>query len=170
MTFGGAAMIFNLRALVRGSALLAGLLPCTVWGQGFGTISGIITDPSGAAIPSVVVTITEAATSQSRTGQAGQDGYYVVNSLRPSTYIVAVDQPGFKKFTQSGVILLANQSLTLNIRMVLGSTTENVSVNGTATQVDTTTPTLRQVVDSARMAAMPLNGRNAANLTTLVAG
>jgi hypothetical protein len=52
----------------------------------------------------------------------------------------------------------------------VGSTTENVSVNGTATQVDTTTPTLRQVVDSARMADMPLNGRNAANLTTLVAG
>jgi hypothetical protein len=163
-------MIFKVRALVIASAVALGLLPCAAWGQGFGTISGIITDPSGAAIPSVVVTITETETSQSRTGEAGQDGYYVVNSLRPSTYVVSVDQSGFKRFTQSGVVLLANQSLTLNIHMVLGSTTENINVSGTATQVDTTTPTLRQVVDSARMADMPLNGRNAANLTTLVAG
>jgi Carboxypeptidase regulatory-like domain len=163
-------MTLNYRSLARLSAVLFALLPGAAWGQGFGTISGTITDPSGAAIPSVIVTVTEVATDQSRTGEASQDGYYVVNSLRPSTYLIQVDQPGFKRFTQTGVVLLANQSLTLNIRMAVGSTTENVSVNGTAAAVDTTTPTLRQVVDSARMADMPLNGRNAANLTTLVAG
>jgi hypothetical protein len=81
-------MVLNLRAFVGASAVVLGLLPGAAWGQGFGTISGVITDPSGAAIPSVIVTITETATDQSRTGQAGQDGYYVVNSLRPSTYVV----------------------------------------------------------------------------------
>jgi hypothetical protein len=101
----------TLRAVIRVSIMVCGLCSCVAWGQGFGTISGSILDPAGAAIPSTTITITEVATSQSRTGQAGQDGYYVVNSLRPSTYLVQVDQPGFKRFTQTGVVLLANQSL-----------------------------------------------------------
>jgi hypothetical protein len=140
------------------------------FGQGFGTISGVITDPSGAAIAQVNVTATEVATGLTRTAVSTADGYYVLNSLRPAEYVVSVERTGFEKFRQTGITLLANQSLTVNVSLTLGSTSESVTVNASAAQVDTTTATLRQVVESSRMVELPLNGRNAAQLTTLVAG
>lgn len=160
----------TLRSCSRLPLVFLALLSCAAWGQGFGTISGTVSDPSGAAIAGVDVQVIEIATAQTRTATASQDGYYVLNSLRPAVYLLTVDHPGFKRFTRTGIVLLANQSLTVNIEMILGSTSETVNVNAAATQVDLTTGTLRQVVDSARMAEIPLNGRNAASLTTLVAG
>src|ERR1700730_14982612 len=92
--------------------------------QGFGTISGTITDPSGAALAQGTIVASEVATGLSRSSVAGQDGYYVLNSLRPAEYILTVEQSGFEKFRRTGVVLLANQSLTVNITMALGSTNE----------------------------------------------
>lgn len=139
-------------------------------GQGFGTITGQVTDPSGAAIASAAITVTEGGTGQSRTASSGQDGFYTLTSIRPSTYMLSVDSAGFKRFTQNGVVLQASQSLSVDIPMTVGSNNETVNVNSQIIQVDTTTPTLKEVVDSTRMVEIPLNGRNAATLTTLVAG
>ncbi len=160
----------KIQFFIRVSVVLYCLSSIAAWGQGFGTISGTITDPSGASIPQATVTVTEISTGQVRTAVSGQDGHYVLNAMKPSTYVINVGQAGFKKFAQTGVVLLANQSLTLNIALIVGSTSESVNVNAAINQVDVTTPTLRQVVDRARMAEMPLNGRNAATLSTLVAG
>jgi hypothetical protein len=143
---------------------------CAGWGQGFGTISGVLNDSSGASIAGATVTITEVATGQVRTAVTGQDGFYTVTSLKPSTYAAEVEQKGFKKFSQTNILLQATQSLTLNIDLAVGSARETVNVSTQTVQVDTTTPTLKEVVDSERMAEIPLNGRNAASLTTLVAG
>src|ERR1700677_823896 len=160
----------SLRILVRISAVAICLLSASAWGQGFGTISGVVTDPSGAAIVGANVTVTETATGQSRMAVSVQEGYYILNSMNPAVYQVTVDQAGFKKFTQTGVVLQASQSLTLNIALTVGSTSQSVNVNAQALQVDTTTPTLKEVVDPTRMVEIPLNGRNAATLATLVAG
>lgn len=142
----------------------------TLFAQGFGAIAGSVNDPSGAAVPEAHVTATEVATALSRSTVASREGYYVLNSLRPAEYVINVTQPGFELFRQTGIVLLANQSLTVNVRMAVGATTESITVNASAAQVDTTTATLGQVVDSSRMIELPLNGRNAAQLTTLVAG
>jgi hypothetical protein len=150
--------------------LLAGLMTCAAWGQGYGTVNGQVTDPSGAAVVGAHVTVTEIGTTQTRDAISGQDGFYTLTSLRPSAYTLIVEATGFKKFTQSGIVLQASQSLTLDLALTIGSVSENVSVNAQVVQVDTTTPTLKEVVDSVRMAEIPLNGRNAASLTTLVAG
>ncbi|HMF75608.1 MAG TPA: carboxypeptidase regulatory-like domain-containing protein, partial [Bryobacteraceae bacterium] len=155
---------------VLGIVLFQFALASAVFGQGFGTISGTVSDPSGAPIAQVTVTLTEVATEFSRTAVTTAEGYYTLNSLRPAQYILSVQQTGFEKFRQIGITLLANQSLTLNVGLTMGSTSESITVNASATQVDTTTATLRQVVDSERMVELPLNGRNAAQLTTLVAG
>jgi hypothetical protein len=150
--------------------LLMGLLTCAAWGQGYGTISGQVTDPSGAAIVGAHVTVTEVGTGQTRTATSGQDGFYTLTSIRPSGYSLTVETTGFKKYTQSGIVLQASQSLTLDLPLTIGSVSENVNVNAQLIQVDTTSPTLKEVVDSTRMVEIPLNGRNAAGLTTLVAG
>ena len=159
----------TLRTAACSLSLLISTLP-QLHAQGFGTVNGTVTDPTGAAVPDARVTATEVATGLTRSAVASREGFYVLNSLRPTEYVLTVESPGFELFRQSSVVLLANQSLTINIRMAVGAATERIEVSASAAQVDTTTATLRQVVDSSRMIELPLNGRNAAQLTTLVAG
>ena len=140
------------------------------WTQAYGTLNGTVTDQSGESVAGAKVTVTNLANGQTRAVETNQDGQFVVPSLNPATYTVSVEQRGFKKVTQSNVILQASQSLTLNIPLSVGGVNEQVTVEADIEQVDTSTPTLRQVVDPTRMVEMPLNGRNAATLTALVAG
>jgi hypothetical protein len=159
------------RFLVKTSLILTfTVAPYVAWSQGYGTINGQITDPTGADVPGATVTLVEAGTGQMRNAISGRDGFYTIPSLRPSIYDLTVDMTGFKKVLQKGITLQASQSLTIDVPLAVGTATESISVNAEAVQVDTTTPTLKEVVDSARMVEIPLNGRNAASLTTLVAG
>src|SRR5260370_30748678 len=149
---------------------VASLLCVSAWGQGLGTITGAVGDRSGAVIPSARVTATEVETGASRAEVTSGSGYYVLSSVRPRNYTLTVTAPGFRRFTENGIALLADQSATINAKLEVGSATETMTVEATGAQVDTTTSTIRQVVDSQRMATLPLNGRNAAQLTVLVAG
>src|SRR6266403_287625 len=138
--------------------------------QGLGSIVGRVTDPSGAAVASAKVIATELGTGFSRSATSDTDGLYVIPSLHPATYSLSVEATGFSTSRQPGVTLLADQTLTVNVALRLGATTEVVTVTGFETQVDTSTSTLRQVVEQERISELPLNGRNAATLTLLVAG
>jgi len=102
--------------------------------------------------------------------KSGADGAFVFPALLPSNYSISVSAKDFENYTQTGIVLEANQSITVNVKMVVGSSAVTVSVIGDAPQVDTTTGTLSQVIDEARVVDLPLNGRNAASLITLVAG
>ena len=138
--------------------------------QGFGTISGTVTDPSGAALAAAEVTVTEGATGASRSATTNGEGYFVLSALRPADYTLTVVARGFQKFTQTKVTLLADQSLTINPSLKVGNAAEVVEVTGAALQVDTTTSTVKQVIEQQRISELPLNGRNAAELTLLVPG
>ena len=138
--------------------------------QGFGSIVGRVTDPTGAAVASVKVTATEHGTGLSRGATSNSEGLYVIPSLRPSSYDLTAEATGFSTWKQSGITLLADQTLTVNITLKLGVATEVVTVTGTELQVDTSTATLKQVVEQQRLVELPLNGRNAAQLTLLVSG
>ena len=146
------------------------LAPAAMLAQGFGSIVGTVTDSSGAVLPNAKVKITEQATHQVRTTQSDAQGAYVVGSLPPSEYSVSAEASGFRTFNQNGVTLLADQRLTLNITLPVGSSSEVVEVTSQAAQVDTATSTLRQVVEGTRLAEMPLNGRNVATLALTVPG
>jgi Carboxypeptidase regulatory-like domain len=145
---------------------------CTpsVRGQGLSTINGSVADPSGAIVVGAHITATEVDTSLARTTVSNSDGLYVISGLRPTRYTLTVEGQGFRQFTQAGIVLQANDTVTINVKLEVGATTETVNVNANAIQVDTTTNTISQVVDSARMVELPLNGRNPAQLTALVAG
>ena len=153
------------------SRLWLGLcLSALAWGQASSSINGTVTDPSGAQVPGANITLREVETNLSRTTVSNTDGLYLLGSLRPTRYTLKVEAAGFKTFTQTGISLLANDTVTINLRLELGSVGESITVEVSVVQVDTTTATLKQVVDSARIMELPLNGRNAAQLTTLVAG
>src|SRR6185436_19545809 len=149
---------------------LAFFIPVIAYGQGVSSINGTVTDPSGAVIPGAKITVTEVDTSLTRTMVSSADGLYVISSLRPTRYTLRVEAAGFKNVTQTGITLLANDNVTINLKLELGSAAEAITVEAAASQIDTTTPTISQVIDSDRMAELPLNGRNPAQLTTLVAG
>jgi hypothetical protein len=142
----------------------------SVRAQGFGKIVGNVTDPSGAVIPDAKVTATEAAKGFSRTATTDSSGYYVFDSLRPAQYNLTVEAAGFHAFDQKGVTLLADQTLTANVNMQVGTVSESVSVSTAGEQVDTSTSTMRQTIEQQRITELPLNGRNAATLTLTVAG
>jgi hypothetical protein len=138
--------------------------------QGYGRIAGTVTDPSGAVVAGATVTATQVDSGVVSTVKTGGDGNYLFPSLLPANYVIAVTAKGFEKYTQTGVTLLADAAISVNIKLTIGSSDVTVSVVGDAPQVDTTTGTLSQVVDEARVVDLPLNGRNAAQLVTLVAG
>jgi hypothetical protein len=138
--------------------------------QGLGQFVGIVTDPSGSAIPSAKITAVEVGTTFARTVTTNSEGYFVIPSLRPSVYDLEVEASGFRSYHQEGVTLGADQKATVNIRLEVGAVTETVKVTGSAVQVDTSTSTMKQIVDQRQIIELPLNGRNAAQLTLLVPG
>jgi hypothetical protein len=145
-------------------------LPLSSHAQGLGSIVGTVADPAGAGIAGAQVTATQEGTGFSRTAMTDAEGLYVIPSLQPATYSLTVEARGFATSKENGITLLADQTLTLNINVKLGTTSEVVTVTGNAVQVDTATSTLRQVIEQERISELPLNGRNAAQLTLLVAG
>ncbi|MGH9469029.1 MAG: carboxypeptidase regulatory-like domain-containing protein [Terriglobia bacterium] len=147
-----------------------GMASVSARAQAFGSISGAITDPSGAAVPGATVTALETGTGFTRTVQTDASGQYVIPNLRPTRYEITVEAKGFHKLTQRGIVLLANQAATVNVRLQLGSAVQSVTVTGNATLVNTTNSTLNDVVGQARVVELPLNGRDAAQLINLVAG
>lgn len=138
--------------------------------QGFGSIQGTVSDPSGALIPGATVVATVVNTGQTITVPSNQSGRFVFPQLLPTQYSISVTSPGFANYQRNGITLEADQSLTLNLRLTIGSSEKVVTVEANAEQVNTTNGTISQVVDRDRVEELPLNGRNAAQLTTLVTG
>ena len=155
------------RLLLISIALL--LSPVFSHAQGLGSIVGTLTDSTGAAVASAKVTATQTATGLSREAISNADGYFVLSSLSPTDYSLAIEAQGFRSERQV-VTLLADQSLTANFKLQPGATTQTVVVEGYAAQVDTSTSTLGQVVERQRISGLPLNGRNVAQLVLTVPG
>ncbi len=138
--------------------------------QGTGSIVGTVTDPSGSVIAGAKITATDAGTGAARSATSNGEGYYIISLLRPSQYNLSVSASGFRTYEGKAVTLLADQNLTHNVRLAVGAANEVVEVSGGEVTVDTTTSTIKQTVESRRITELPLNGRNAAQLTLLVAG
>jgi len=135
-----------------------------------GQINGVVTDNTGGVVPGALVKALEIATGLSRETASGADGRYTFPSLRPTTYDISVELSGFKPSQRKGVLLQANQNLTVNFSVELGTLAETVTVSGESPTVDVSSATLSEVVDSKRIVELPLNGRDAATLSTLVPG
>ncbi|MBV9081908.1 MAG: carboxypeptidase regulatory-like domain-containing protein, partial [Acidobacteriaceae bacterium] len=136
---------------------------------GNAALTGSVVDPTGAAIANASVTTLQVGTDVKRSAATNNDGEFRLPSLPPATYRVTVEAPGFKTYVQE-VTLLADQTGTLPVHLELGQAQETVTVEATATLVNTETPVVSQVIERSRVVELPLNGRNAADLTKLVAG
>jgi hypothetical protein len=149
--------------------LLAFAASAYAQGGGNVAITGTVMDPSGAVIPGAEVKVTQKNTAVTRTQATNGSGQFNLPSLPPATYTVAVTAKGFKEYLQD-VVLLADQVRDLDIHLQLGESSQQVTVEESAVQVNTVTPVIAQVIEQARVVELPLNGRNAADLTLLVPG
>ena len=140
------------------------------YAQGRATIFGVVTDPTGAAVSGAAITATDVATQQSRKTISGSDGSYVIPELEPGDYRLTAEANGFETYLQRGISLQVDENRRSVIQLTLGATTQQVIVNAGTVQVDTRSPTISEVVDSERVKDLPLNGRNALQLQSLVAG
>src|SRR5437762_6250980 len=157
------------RVLVALSLSLALLAASPALAQ-TGQINGLITDNTGAVVPGATVKALDAATGLSRDTVTGVDGRYTFTALRPTTYDITAELTGFRTSQRKGSLLHANENLTVSFAIEIGAIAESVTVSGQSPTVDVTSSTIAEVVDSKRIVELPLNGRDAAKLSTLVAG
>ena len=135
-----------------------------------GTLAGTVNDPGGAVVVAAKVTVTNTQTGFKREMQSGGDGGFVFPLLPVGTYRVAVEATGFGRYQQTGIVIAADQSATVQIQLKIGATTESVEVTASAQMVETRSGALSQVVGEQKIRELPLNGRNAAALVLLAPG
>jgi outer membrane receptor protein involved in Fe transport len=158
----------GLRLLSLTAPLL--LLPTCAFGQATGQIAGIITDPTGRVVPAASVELTNTATSQVRTTVSGPDGAFTIPLVNPGIYQVKVNLAGFKTNLTKGVEVAVNGTSRVDVQLQVGSESLEVTVTGAAPLVETGNATLGTVVDHQSIVDLPLNGRNFAQLGTLIPG
>ena len=135
-----------------------------------GSIVGTVKDPSGAVVPNANVTVTDVEHGQTFNTTTNTEGEFVASPLRVGRYTVTVEREGFKKAVSVPVGLDVQQRVAINIVLQVGQISESVVVSSTTPLLETETSELGQVVDSQRVANLPLNGRNFAQLALLAAG
>jgi hypothetical protein len=132
-----------------------------------GKISGTVRDTSGAVIPEATVTVKSVATGAERSAQSGSIGQYLIPALTPGTYEVTVTNKGFKTFRTSVEVTVGGNA-TLDAQLEIGESTTVVEVvGGGATEVNTQTQEMSQVVDRQQMAQLPSLTRNAYDFVAL---
>jgi Carboxypeptidase regulatory-like domain/TonB dependent receptor-like, beta-barrel len=133
-------------------------------------LTGTITDPSGAAIPSVTVTLTSNDTNQVRSATTGPDGQYKFTLLPPGSYKVRFAAMGFKTAEVGAVTLNVTENPTLDRTLEVGAQTDQVTVEATAETLQTSSSTLGTVVGSSTVTELPLANRNFTQIIGLSAG
>jgi hypothetical protein len=137
---------------------------------GRGSISGLVSDPSGAIVSGAKVTALNPATGVSLHTVTSDAGLYAFVSLNPGLYVVTASQKGFESVAQNNVSVTVDQVTTVNIALQVGSFAETVEVKGTPELVDTSNSTVGQLIDSATIDRVPLLYRNVYDLVQLSPG
>ena len=133
-------------------------------------LRGIVSDASGAVVPNATVTIRDRGTNISSSARTDDKGSYFFTGLRPSTYDVKAEAPGFRASDRTGVVLEVDQESSLNFKLQLAGVTSTVEVSTTAPLLDTGNATLGTDVTSQYVKQLPLVNRDFFGLTFLAGG
>jgi hypothetical protein len=135
-----------------------------------GTISGIVFDPSGKAIPGAEVLIVNDATRISYTGATNSEGIYAIPNLPPGPYRIQVSKFGFKTLIKPDIVLHVEDALAINFTLPVGAASETVTVQGGAPLLETESAAVGTVIDRQFVENLPLNGRSFNTLLQLTPG
>lgn len=134
------------------------------------TVVGTITDPGGAIMPGADVTARNIDTGLTRTVKTGDDGTYRIEFLPVGNYVIEVTTAGFKKASQTDVVLQVNDTVRVDVPLTVGQVTETVTVTEAIPQVNTTTSEIGRTIQSAEITTLPLVERNVYTLLDLTPG
>ncbi len=135
-----------------------------------GAITGEVTDPSGAVVPGAQVVALNLDTNVATSTTTNSDGLYQINFLPIGHYKVSVEATGFERATLPPFALEVQQAAKFDVKLVVGSTTANVSVSAEAPILNTDNPTLNSTFTANTIANLPLNGLDFSALTLYVPG
>jgi len=133
-------------------------------------IVGTVTDPTGAVVSGASVKFLHLATNASNEVRTDERGEFRTPPLRIGEYVVEADFPGFKKFSQRGVMLSIGDVRQLDIRLQVGQASETVNVEATAALLQTSDSTVGTVINNQQIEDLPLNGRDYLQLAALSSG
>jgi hypothetical protein len=148
---------FNLYASLFFMFFLA-FVTANAFGQGItGSITGDVTDASGASVSGATVSIRQLDTNEIRTVTTSERGSYSAPQLRPGTYSITIDKTGFKTFLQNNVVLAIDQVVQINARLEIGSEQQTITVDADSPVLQTENSAVGLVIDSQTLQNTPLN-------------
>ena len=158
-----------MRSILKAAALLS--LCAFLQGQEYrATLLGVITDASGAAVPTATVTVTNLETSVTSKTQSNSEGNYNVLYLNPGRYSLRVEQRGFKTFERAPIELRTNDRTRVDVALAVGELSDRVTVTAEAPLLEVSSSDRGQVLDNVKITELPLNGRNPWYFTSLSPG
>jgi hypothetical protein len=151
--------------------LLAGLSTQTLHGQAAtASITGTVTDSSGAVIPGAAVNAKNNGTGVTRTTVSDAQGRYNLPDLAIGDYDVEAKMMGFQSVVRKGIVLTVGSQPVADFQLPVGQAEQTVNVEGAVSQVETETSSLSSLVNQSQMRELPLNGRNFEQLILLAPG
>ena len=149
------------------AALISGV-PCLNAQTTFGSVVGNVNDPSGAAISSTEVTLTNLGTSEKKSETTNAEGLYQFVNVAPGQYSVEVAKPGFKRVLRTPVEVQTGTTSKIDLALEVGAVSQTVEVTAQTPLLAPESSSLGQVIDERKTVELPLNGRNPLNLVALV--
>jgi hypothetical protein len=135
-----------------------------------GSISGVVSDKSGAVVAGATVNATNIQTGVKTTAVTDAKGFYNLPTLAVGTYELEISQAGFKTFRQTGLVIDANSALRADAVLQLGTINEKVEVSSDSVHVETQSTQMGEVIEGTKMTSVPLNGRSFIDLLALQPG
>src|SRR6202050_731678 len=139
----------------------------------YGTLTGTVTDKTGAVVPNAAVTLTDQATGQVRSATAGAQGDYQLTNLLPGTYTLSVKQSGFADFTEKDIAIEINRQVRVDATLQPAGVTQVVTVTQAAPMLQTETAEVNHEISEEQLAQLPITssqGRNYQSLYTIIPG
>lgn len=147
------------------------LMPCALFAQDTGYISGTVMDKTGAAVVGAEITLTNTAGSLTRSTTSNNDGAYTIAGLPGDTYNLTVTAKGFQKYIAQRIKLNVGEKARVDVPLTVGAMTEEITVTGeAAAQVETQSSDLTSTITGKQINNLELNGRNFTQLVTLAPG
>jgi outer membrane receptor protein involved in Fe transport len=145
--------------------------PSASWAQrSAASINGTVRDTTGAVIPQAAITLTNTQTNVTQTAVTNDTGEYVIQNILPGSYLLKAAKEGFQTATQPAITLEVNQTTTFDFTLPVGATTQTVTVEAAAAELETSTAEIGSVVTVKMVNDLPLNGRNFTQLLELTPG
>jgi hypothetical protein len=157
-------MLKKLCAKALGLCLLLTCVPFLHGQSTYGSIQGVVSDASGAAIPGSKVTLTSKSTGETQNQITGDSGLYSFVNLVPGDYQVSAEKAGFKRVTEQSVVVQVQQTTRVDLPLAIGEASETVTVSSQVPLLQPDSSSLGQVVEARNANELPLNGRNIFNL------